>query len=126
MRCPRPVRCRVMQGGDDAEGAQHAGVVVRDGLAGPGGRSIGIAGDAHVPADRLREHVVAPLRRVGPGLAERGDGGVDEPRIDALQLLVAEAEALHRADAEFSVTTSACFNQLAEQLEAGRRLQIEG
>src|SRR6267378_3292396 len=47
----------VVQGGDDAESAQHAGVVVRDGLAGPGGRSIGIAGDAHVPADRLREHV---------------------------------------------------------------------
>src|SRR4029453_19313017 len=63
----------VVQGGHDAEGAQHSGVVVRDGLTGSSRGAFREAGDAHVPAYRLRQHFVAALRRIRAALAARGD-----------------------------------------------------
>ena len=54
----------------------------------------------HDAAHRLREHVLAALVRVGAVEAEAGADRVDEARVDLLQLLVAEAHALHDAGAE--------------------------
>jgi hypothetical protein len=122
---PLAAAIAVVQGRHDAEGAEHARVVVGDGLARARGRVVREAGDAHVAADRLGQHVVAPLLGIGAVLPERGDGGVDQARIHLLQVLVPEAEALHRAEAPVLGHDVGAGDQLLEQLGALRRLQLE-
>src|SRR5205085_12043111 len=84
-----------------------------------------LAGDAHVAADRLREHVVPALRRVGAVLAERSDRRVDDPGVDRLQILVAEPEALHRPHAEIFGDDVDARHELLEELDPLRGLQLE-
>ncbi len=62
-------------------------------------RSVGRAGHAHQPADRLDERVVARECRALP-LAEARDLAVDDAWVDGGDLLVAEPEALERARLE--------------------------
>jgi hypothetical protein len=66
-----------------------------------------------------------PLGRVGPGLAERGDRRVDEAGVHPAQVVVAQAEALHGAHAEVLAHHVGVADELAEELDAGRGLQIE-
>jgi hypothetical protein len=61
--------------------------------------ALGLAGDAHQPADRLHEQVVARERAAGAA-AEPREGAVHEPRVRGGELLVAESRALHHAGAE--------------------------
>ena len=74
-------------------------------------RAAGIAGDAHHARHRLRHQVEAGPLGPRPGLAEAGDAGVDQPRIDRLQRLVVDAEPLRHAgpvvlDQDVRVSTS--------------------
>ena len=57
------------------------------------------AGDAHQPAHRLDEQVVAGHGRTGPG-AEARDGRVDHTGVHRCDVGVAEAEAPHRPGRE--------------------------
>src|SRR5262245_16591646 len=81
--------------------------------------------DAHVSADRLRQDVVAALRRVRPVLTERGDRRVDEAGVERLQVLVAEPQSVHRADTEVLGDDVRMADQLLEELYALRRFQLE-
>src|SRR5437879_13876441 len=71
------------------------------------------------------EHVVAALGRVRSMLSERGDRGVDEVGFNSLQVLVAEAEARQRADAEVLGHDVAVAYELFEELDALGRLELE-
>ena len=56
----------------------------------------GQAGDRHQPAHALRDLVEARPSRIGAGLPETGNAGIDELRIDLAQLRIVDAEpALH-------------------------------
>src|SRR5207237_8683134 len=68
---------------------------------------------------------IAGPRRLGSGLAEAGDGAVDEPRVQAGERLVAEAEALHGAGAEVLEQHVALADQLFQDGPALGRFQIE-
>ena len=116
----------VVQRRHDAEGAEHAGVVVRDRLARSGGRVLGKARDAHVAADRLGEHVIAPLGGVRSVLAEGGDRGVDDVRLLAFEVVVAEPQPFQSADAEVLGHDVSATDELLEKLDATRRFQLEG
>ena len=65
-----------------------------------GGPSGPLAGEAHDAAHRLGDEVEAAPVLVGPGAAEAGQRAVDQAGIVLAQILVAEAEALHRARRE--------------------------
>src|SRR5213593_4409834 len=116
----------VVQRRHDAEGAEHPGVIVRDRLTRAGGRMIGEAGDAHVAADRLGQHVVAALGSVRSVLAEGRDRGVDDVGLHHFEVFVAEPEALESADAEVLGHHVRAANELLEKLDATRGFQLEG
>ncbi len=52
------------------------------------------AGDAHQAAHALGDGVEARPVGIGPVLAEAGDAGVDQPRVDGAQLVRADAQAV--------------------------------
>ena len=52
----------------------------------------GFAGQRHQPAHPLRDEIVSRLMRPRPGLAEAGDGAIDQPRIDGREAGVIEPE----------------------------------
>ena len=59
-----------------------------------------MSGGAHEAAHALHDDVDSAAVAVGAGLTEPGGGGVDEPRVDLLEVFVAEAEAFHRSGRE--------------------------
>src|SRR5207342_2668612 len=65
-----------------------------------GRRILGEAGDAHGPAHGLGDRLEALEAAVGPISAEALDGGIDEPRINLGESLVAEPETVQRSGAE--------------------------
>ena len=94
----------VQQGGEDGVGRVQAGEQVDHGdpdlhRFGPGG-AVRLAGDRHQPAHGLDHVVIAGLGRARAGLAEAGDGAVDQPRVDRRQAGVVEAVLLQPADLE--------------------------
>jgi len=58
-------------------------------------------------------------------LAERRDGGIDDVRLHSLELLVAEPQALHRADAEVLGHHVGVPDQFFEELCALRSFELE-
>jgi hypothetical protein len=52
----------------------------------------GLAGDAHQPAHALGDLVHAAALGVRAGLPEAGDGGVDQPWVDLLQVVVGDLQ----------------------------------
>ena len=72
-------------------------------------------GEAHDPAQALRQIVVAGARGVGAGLAEAGDRAVDQPRELGAQLLVAQAVAGEVADLEILDQHVAAGQQAPDQ-----------
>ena len=79
---PRSLRADV--GGQRGVDGEQRAADVGDRHAGLHRRAAGIAGHAHHARHRLRHQVEARAVGPGPGLAEAGDAGVDQPRVDAL------------------------------------------
>src|SRR5438045_9427904 len=77
-------RDRGIHAGDDV-GDRHARALR------PAARGVvRLAGDAHHSAHPLNHEIVARMFAVRAGVAEAGDGAVDEPRIELTQLRIAE------------------------------------
>jgi hypothetical protein len=89
----------VAQGGEDPDRGEEPGHDVDERHADLLRLSLGIARDAHEPAERLHEQVVARQRRAA-ARAEARDGAVHEPGVARAQVGVAQAEAVHDARAE--------------------------
>ena len=83
------------------------------------------AGDRHQPAHALRDLVEAGPVGVRPILAEAGDAGVDEARIDARQRLVVDAQALLHAGPEILHDHVRLLHHALERGEAFRRLEVQ-
>ena len=94
---PSPVRSRACSAREDADGAEQAGRQVGDRDAALDRVAAGLAGDAHHARQPLRDQVEAGPLRVRAGLAEAGDRGVDQPRVDRAQRLVVGAEPRRHA-----------------------------
>ena len=77
---------------EDAERAEKPGGEIGDRDADAHRPLPGHAGDRHQPAHALRDLVEAGPVAIGPVLAEAGNAGVDEARIDRAQRLVVDAE----------------------------------
>ena len=84
-------------GRQDAHAAADAAHDIGNGGAGAGGGAVGPAGGAHQAADGLTHNVIACPLMVGAVVAEAGDGGIDDGRVDLAQLLIAQAQAVHNA-----------------------------
>ncbi len=85
----------LVERGEDALHAPHAGPEVADGQADRGRRAVGLSRDVHDAAHALGDQVEAAPLPVRSVRAEAGELGVDEARIRLLQDLVAEPRALH-------------------------------
>ncbi|KAF5299039.1 hypothetical protein FQA39_LY19195 [Lamprigera yunnana] len=88
--------------------------------------TVGVAGDAHQAAHGLHHQVVARTRRVGAGLAEAGDGAVDEARVDFLQAVVIQAIGFEPADLEVLDQDVGLFGHLDDQRLAFGRCHVDG
>ena len=84
-----------------------------------------MAGEAHDPAHRLRDHVVGGALRVGSRLAEARDRRHHQPRMLALELLPAVAEPLHHARTEVLDEHVGALEQPLEHAAVGRGVEIE-
>src|SRR5918997_3378743 len=84
-------------GSENAHGSKNAGGDVGKRRPTFRGGSSRFTCEAHDAAHGLRHEVEAASVLVGAGPAEAGEGAVDEPGIVLLQILIAEAEALHHA-----------------------------
>jgi len=62
---------------------------------------------------------------VGAVVAEAGDGGIDDGRIDLAQLLIAQAQAVHNAGTVILQNHVALGHQLAEHLFTGLALEVQ-
>ena len=85
-----------------------------------------MAGDAHQPAHRLQDRVVAGARRVRPGLAEAGHRAIDDAGVDRLDRFVIEPVALEIADLVVLHHHVAGFGQLADDVLAFGRGDVDG
>ena len=90
-----------------------------------GRRVLGKAGDAHRAAHRLRDRLEALEAAVRPVGAEALDRGVDQPRVQLRQHLVAEPQPVQRAGPEILHQHVGLGDHLPEQLLALLGLQIE-
>src|SRR5262249_11714575 len=71
-------------------------------------------------------HVVPALGRVRSVLAEGRDRGVDDVRLDPLELLVAEPEPVQGPDAEVFGHHVRVAHELLEKLDAARGFELTG
>ena len=115
----------MQEGEQDALAQEHAGGGVGDGDADAHRAMPGFAGDRHQAAHALHDLVDAGARRVRAVLTEARDGCQDDARVDRLQLLVGEAEALLHRGAEIFHHDVGAGDQPGQHFGAGRRLQIE-
>ena len=83
------------------------------------------AGLRHQTAHRLDDDVVGGSGGVGTGLAEPRDRGIDEPRVDLLQRIGAEAELRHDAGAEVLHQHIRARRKRAGDFQIIRRLQVQ-
>ena len=79
---------------------RDVGAQVRDGRADAYRRAAGGAGDADDAAHRLNDRIVRGPFRVGAGVPESGERGVDQAGVEVLYGSVVQAEAFHGAGAE--------------------------
>ena len=85
----------------------------------------GLAGDRHQPAHALRDLVDAGTRRVGAGLAEARDRAVDDLRIDLLDRLVVDLEAVLHVGAVVLDDHVGLLRELHEDRVAFLALEVE-
>jgi hypothetical protein len=111
--------------GEDA----HPQVEARPGVAESRGhaqrRPVRLAVEAHGAGHRLRHELEALVVRVRPRRGEPLDGRGDQARVEALQRLPAEAEAVHGPGAEVLDDHVGLAQEIVEQRAAARVLQVE-
>ena len=90
------------------------------------GQVVALAGDAHQPGHPLDHEVVAGPLAVRAGLAEAGDRAVDEPRVDLLQVVVAEPVAGEVAELVVLEQHVATRRELAHHALPGGLREIDG
>ena len=94
---------------------------------GPGriGWRAGLAGDRHVAAAGLRDHVEGEVVLVRAALAEPLDLGVDQARVEPVQFVPAEPQLLDRARRHVLDEHVGLCRHLLDQRETARRFQID-
>src|SRR3954463_11369739 len=114
----------VQRGADRAEQVDRV-ARVPDLRAGHDGRAVLEAGGAHGAAGRLRDVLVrlGLLERAGAEALQRR---VDQPRVELVEVLPREPEAVHDAGAEVLDQDVGAVHELAEDLLALVRLHVEG
>ena len=125
MRWPRAGALALEQRRREREGAGHAGRVVDHRRAELHRMHVLGAGHRHDAGGRLDHVVVGGLAAARALLAERRERGIDQPRIDLRQRLVAEAERLERAGAIVLDEHVGGGDQLLQHLAVGLGLQVE-
>ena len=116
----------LVDGGQDGDGHVHAGAAVADRRPVVGRRAVRKPRHAHGAAHGLRDGLEALEVGVGAVGAEALDGGIDQPRIDFLQLLPAKPHPVERARSEILDQHVGAGDQFAEQLLALVGLEVEG
>ncbi len=111
-----------MQRRQDPNGDVQAAQNIADGIAHPGGRVIGLAGDAHDAAHCLRQDVVSGPLRIGTVAPETRDLGIDELVVDLFEHVVAEPQLIHDAGAVIFDNHIGLADHLFKELFGLRRL----
>ena len=104
---------------------EHAGGQVGHGDADAHRALTGQAGDRHQTAEALGDLIVAGAVAIGAALAEAGDAGVDDPRVDRAERLVVDAEAVLHVGPEVLDDHVGAGGELLEDLDAARVLEVE-
>ena len=111
--------------GENGDGHMHAGAVVTDRRPVEGRRPIRKTGDAHGAAHRLRNRFKAFHVCVRAKGTEPLDGGVNQARIDFLQILPAQTHPVQRAGAEVFQQHIGLRNDLFKMRFGFVRLQVQ-
>src|SRR5262245_17549994 len=112
-------------GGEDRYRHHHAGAGVADCGARLAGFSVLFAGDRHQSAARLRDHIEGEVLFEWAAGAETLDLAVDDRRIDGLDRLVTEAEALYGTGSEVLDHHVGAFDEALDELEPARVLKVD-
>ena len=88
-------------------------------------RPVGLAGDADRAAGGLRDHVEGEALLVRAAGAEALDLAIDDAGVDLLDLVIAEAQPLDRAGRHVLDRDIGLLQQLLDDLEPARRLQVQ-
>ncbi len=115
----------LVQGAEDRRRHQHAGAGVAKGEAGLDRRAVGLAGDADRAAGGLRDHVEGEALLMRAARSEALDLAIDDARVDLLDRVVVEAEALDRARRHVLGDDVGLFDHVLDDLEPLRRFQID-
>ena len=83
-------------------------------------------GYAHQTAHALGHQVESAAVGIGSGAAEPGDRTVDQPRIQRMHCIIAEAHLLHGAAAEILDQHVRIFQQTRENVAARFRPEVQG
>src|SRR5262245_18321353 len=112
--------------GKDADHAVHAGAGVADRRPDVGRRTVRKACDAHRPAHRLRDGLVALVVGVRSPRTEALDARVHQARVQLLHRLVAETQALEAARPEALDEHVALLQEGAADVPGPRALEVQG
>ncbi len=115
----------LQQRDQDAERREQSGAEIGDRNADAHRPLPRQAGDRHQAAHALRDLIEARPVGVGAVLAEAGNAGIDEARIDLGERLVVDAEPLLHVGAEILDHDVGLLDHALEGGEAFGRLQIE-
>src|SRR5690606_6419764 len=85
---------------EDGLGREHAGEDIGEGDAGAHRLSVGLSGDRHEAALRLRDRIVAGYQPQRTVVAVSGDRAIDQARIDGGEGGVVEALTRHHIRSE--------------------------
>ncbi len=111
--------------GEDADRGIDAGENIGDRHPRALRLAVGRSRQLHDAAHALGHEVVARARGVGPGLAEAGDGAVDQARVVLGQALVVEAEFGEPADLEILDQHVGASRELADDAASILALEIQ-
>ena len=110
----------------NADGHQHAGAGIAERHAGFERRPVGLAGNAHDAAGRLRDHVEGEVVLVRAAGAETFQLRVDDARIDGAHYVVAEPQPLDGAGREILHHDIGVLRHILDEREPALGFQIDG
>ena len=119
-------RARGVQAAHQGEGRGHPGHVVDHGQAKARGRPVRLAGHREKAAFRLDQKVVARPAFARAFAAVGGQVRAHDPRVDRLEVVVAQAQLLGLIAAHVAEHAIGGRDQVLEHLAALRMLEIEG
>ena len=111
--------------GEDAVGAEHAGVEVCHGYAYLRGRGVGEAVDAHQAAHALSYEVESGATAVRACRAEARYGAIDDGRIERAHIFIGKAHAIDDTGAEVVNHHIGVFEHVAHYGETLFALEVE-